>query len=66
MEYIESSWSAAASQVPEDVLLLNVETTGLRPSSSFVCMISAGYRKGEADRIAFQEMNIKTDKGKRH
>lgn len=47
MEYIESSWSAAASQVPEDVLLLNVETTGLRPSSSFVCMISAVYRKGD-------------------
>ena len=45
MEYFESKQPVAASNVPADVLLLNVETTGLRPSSSFVCMISAGYRK---------------------
>lgn len=45
MECYQSQWPAAFSQVPEDVLLLNVETTGLRASSSFVCMVSAGYRK---------------------
>lgn len=45
MEYFKSTQPAAASSVPADVLLLNVETTGLRPSSSFVCMISAGYCK---------------------
>ena len=45
MECFKSQWPAVSSMVPEDMLLLNVETTGLRPSSSFVYMISAGYRK---------------------
>ncbi len=45
MEEIRSKWSAEGCMyVPENTLLLNVETTGLRTSSSFVCMISAAYK----------------------
>lgn len=45
MEEIRSKWSAEGFMyVPENTLLLNVETTGLRTSSSFVCMTSAAYR----------------------
>lgn len=45
MEEFRSEWEAEGFiYVPENTLLLNVETTGLRSSSSFVCMISAAYR----------------------
>lgn len=47
MEMIKNEYSASGFIfLPENTLLLNVETTGLRPSSSFVCMVSAGYRNG--------------------
>ena len=47
MDIIQKTWKTEHTFLPESALLLNIETTGLRPSSSYVYMISAGYRVKE-------------------